>query len=38
MKPMSHREVYIKKREKHMRSARRTKLILKRWKAEDAKR
>jgi hypothetical protein len=38
MKHMSHREAYIKRREKHMRSTRRTKLIVKRWKEEDAKR
>jgi hypothetical protein len=38
MKHMSHREAYIKRREKHVRSTRRTKLIVKRWKEEDAKR
>lgn len=38
MKHLSHREAYIKRREKHMRSVRRTKLILERWKKEDVRR
>lgn len=37
MKHISHREAYIKRREKHQRIKKRTKLIVERWKKEDAK-